>query len=211
MGMVAAGSCWPTCTSLIESTAWLICSLPRADDDGRGGRAYRLAPDGGQLGASGDHGVATCRLDRVNRQHADDLVTGSDRTVVDESLLPVDKPIEVDPGLRVHDELPFALLGNHDGECGRGDHVAVAASTGLHLVDVNDVVGAHSLGELADLLPAHRIGRGGRIDTPGETCIDGHGDHPRRCTDRQPTESATTAPANVAETAVKAWDQRVSR
>src|ERR1035437_3296476 len=170
--MVAAGSCWPTCTSMMESTAWLICSLPRADDDGRGGRAYRLAPHGG---------------------------------------LPGDKPIEVDPGFRVHDELPFALLGNHDGECGRGDHVAVAASTGLHLVDANDVVGAHSLGELADLLPAHRIGRGGRIDTPAETCIDGHGDPPRRCTDRQPTESATPAPANVAETAVKAWDQRVSR
>ena len=177
--------------------------------------------DGGQLAPGGDHRVATHRLDRVNGQDADDLVAGGDRTVVDEPLLAVDKPAVVDPSFRVNHELPVTLLGDQDGECGWGDHIAVAASTSLHLVDVYHVFGAHRLGELADLLPAHDIRRSRWVGVPGEPCIDGHGDHPRGWAGPLATALATgphggrrtqqRPPPAVAETAAIAWDQRVSR
>src|SRR5450759_4863704 len=190
--MVRGGSAWPTSTSLRDSRASLICSLTPADHEGRRGRAYWLAPDGGQLAAGGDHGMPTCLLDRVDGQDADDLVTGSDRPVVDEPLLAMDDPAEVDPGFRVLDQLPVALLGDQDGERGSSDHVAVTPGPGLHLVEVNDVMGAHRLGELAYLLPAHGIRGSGRVGAPGETHVDGHGDHPR--TRRH---ASTTAPPSA--------------
>src|SRR5665811_1146274 len=114
-----------------DSTARFIRSLPSADHDGRGGGAHRLALDGGQLAASSDHRMPAGLPHRVNRQHANDLVTGSERTVVDKPLLAVNDPAEVDARLRVSDELPVALLGNHDSKGGRGDDVAIAARTGV--------------------------------------------------------------------------------
>jgi hypothetical protein len=57
-------------------------------------------------------------LDGVDIQDAHDVVTGCDRAVVDEPLLAVDEPGEVDPGLWVEVELRFALLGDQDGEGG---------------------------------------------------------------------------------------------
>ena len=44
-------------------------------------------------------------------QHADDLVTGGDRTVVDEPLLAVDDPAEVDAGLGVGDRAACRTAG----------------------------------------------------------------------------------------------------
>src|SRR5450759_647726 len=166
---VRGGSSWPNSTSLTDNTPWLICSLPSADHDGRGGGAHRLALGGGQLAARGDHRVPTRLPDRVNGQHANYLVTGGERTVVDEPLLAVDDPTEVDPSLRVGNELPFALLGDHDSKRGRSDDIAIAAGAGVRPIGVNRVIGTHRLGELADLLPAHGIRRGGRVDAPGET------------------------------------------
>src|SRR5665647_459021 len=194
--IASGGRAWPTSTSLTDSTALFIRSLPSADHDGRGGGAHRLALGGGQLAAGGDHGVATGLPHRVNRQHAHDLVTGSERTVVDKPLLAVDDPAEVDARLRVSDELPVALLGNHDSKGGRSDDVAIAARTGVCPVGVHGVIGAHRLGELANLLPAHGIRRGSRVGVPGEACVDGHGDHPRGWAGRQPGGTATTAPAD---------------
>src|SRR5450759_2908841 len=138
--IASGGSSRPTSTSLTDSTALFIRSLPSADHDGRGGGAHRLTLDGGQLAAGGDHLVPTGRLHRVNGQQANDLVTGSERTVVDEPLLPVNDPTEVDARLRVSDELSVALLRDHNSKCGRSDDVSIAAGSGVRPVGVHRVI-----------------------------------------------------------------------
>ena len=75
-------------------------SLASSDDEGGHGGADRLALVA-ELGAGGDHGVAAGLADGVDVEHADDVVTGGQRPVVDELLLAVDDPAVVDAGLGV--------------------------------------------------------------------------------------------------------------
>ena len=97
--------------------------------------------------------------------------------VVDEPLLAVHDPGEVDAGLRVLDQLPVALLGKGHREGGRRDDVAVARGPGRVGGGVHGVGGPDRGGERRDARRVHGIRATGRVGASREVSVDGHGDH----------------------------------
>ena len=115
--------------------------------------------------------------DRVDDHDRAQLVAGVDGPVVDEALVAVHHPGEVQTQLGVEQHRVLSAGDCGDGERRRCDEVGVAGLAGRLPVVAPGRVLADGVGELADLLHADQVRLVGRERAAGEGGVH----HDRRC------------------------------
>lgn len=92
--------------------------------------------------------------------------------MVDEPLLPVHDPGEVDAGVRVRHQQLLDALGEGHGIRRGGDNVGIPQSLGRRWVTVCRVGGSHCRSKRTEVLTIHREGVGELVSAPNKIGVE---------------------------------------